>query len=438
LQVTQNALKKKFTVNDIICADSKNLSKHVAPNSVALTVTSPPYRNAINYSQHVKNARSGKNKSFRGNEEGTLEQYLLDMEEIFAEVNKVTIPGGYCCIVIADELFEKNLIPLPSMLASRLLNPDDEENGWYLRDMIIWNKVTAGRSGAGNRFGQFIKIPVPTRYRANIMHEQIIILQKGKDGRRLDKETEPKVPINRAMKRQVANSIWDITPVPPNAVKHPAPFPEQIPWRLISLYTEKGDVVLDPMCGSGQTTKVAKSLGRKFVGVDLRKEYVSLSKKRLKEKPMLSNFIIPLYFPVRWHDGEQSGRKQDAHLDIEQSIPKGFRMQFQKTLTDKQNGTDTTQICYKNKAGDYLASVIGSAEEPYIMNLGNPKKKTSVLGKIIAGLPKTFDLEKISSAVPKNISDDPYAVGAVIDVLEHAKVISTGARNRKEVFYRKK
>ena len=170
------------------------------------------------------------------------------------------------------------------MLASRLLNPDDEENGWYLRDMIIWNKVTAGRSGAGNRFGQFIKIPVPTRYRANIMHEQIIILQKGKDGRRLDKETEPKVPINRAMKRQVANSIWDITPVPPNAVKHPAPFPEQIPWRLISLYTEKGDVVLDPMCGSGQTTKVAKSLGRKYVGVDLRKEYVSLSKKRLKGK----------------------------------------------------------------------------------------------------------------------------------------------------------
>jgi len=191
------------------------------------------------------------------------------------------------------------------------------------------------------------------------------------------------------------------------------------------------------MCGSGQTTKVAKSLGRKFVGVDLRKEYVSLSKKRLKEKPMLSNFIIPLYFPVRWHDGEQSGRKQDAHLDIEQSIPKGFRMQFQKTLTDRQNGTDTTQICYKNKAGDYLASVIGSAEEPYIMKLGNPKKKTSVLGKIISNLPKTFDLEKISSAVPKNISDDPYAVGAVIDVLEHAKVISTGARNRKEVFYRK-
>ena len=85
-----------------------------------------------------------------------------------------------------------------------------------------------------------------------------------------------------------------------------------------------------------------------------------------------------------------------------------------------------------------MFGLIGSAEEPYIMKLGNPKKKTSVLGKIISNLPKTFDLEKVVSAVPKNISDDPYAVGAVIDVLEHAKVISTGARNRKEVFYRKK
>ena len=149
--------------------------------------------------------------------------------------------------------------------------------------MIVWNKVTAGRSGAGNRFGQFVKIPVPTRYRANIMHEQIIILQKGKQARKIHMNARPKIPLNRAMKRQVANSVWDITPVPPNAVKHPAPFPEQIPWRLIQLYTKKGDVVMDPMCGSGQTTKVAKSLGRSFVGVDLRKQYAALAKKGLEK-----------------------------------------------------------------------------------------------------------------------------------------------------------
>ena len=99
-------MKKKNVVNDVVCADSKTLSKFIKPNSVALTVTSPPYRNAINYSQHVKNLKSGKAEKFRGNEEGTLEDYLDEMEKIFSEVRTVTIPGGFCCIVIADELFE--------------------------------------------------------------------------------------------------------------------------------------------------------------------------------------------------------------------------------------------------------------------------------------------------------------------------------------------
>ena len=431
-------MKKKFALNEIIMADSRELSKHVAPNSVALTVTSPPYRNAINYSQHVRNTKSGKNMSFRGNEEGTLKQYLDDMEKIFSEVNSVTMPGGFCCIVIADELSEGTLIPLPSLLVSRLLNPEDGENGWHLRDMIIWNKVTAGRSGAGNRFSQFVKIPVPTRYRANIMHEQIIILQKGKQARMIHKDAKPKIPLNRAMKRQVANSVWDITPVPPNAVKHPAVFPEQIPWRLIQLYTKKGDVVMDPMCGSGQTTKVAKSLGRSFVGVDLRRQYASLAKKRLKESPMLSNFIIPLYFPIKWFNSVQSGRKQDAHLDVEEQIPRGYKMVLQKTSRDEENGTDTTHIYYRNKSGDYLFCVIGSSQEPYMMKVGNPWGKASVAGAIAKKLPKTFGLSDLGNAMPKEVAGEHYSVLSIADVLEHANVAKRNSGKRKNVSYVKR
>ena len=341
-------MAKKFTVNDVVCADSKTLSKFIKPNSVALTVTSPPYGNAINYSQHVKNLKSGKGKEFRGNVGGSLEDYLNEMQEIFSEVRKVTMPGGFCCIVIADELSEGVLIPLPSLLISKLVDMSDEDEGWHLRDMIIWNKVTAGRSGAGNRFSQFVKIPVPTRYRANIMHEYIIVLQKGKQARFLPK-TDPEVPLNRAMKRQVALSVWDITPVPPNVIKHPAVFPEQIPWRLIQMYTKPGDVVLDPMCGSGQTVKVANSLKRKYIGVDIRKAYVSLAKKRAKEKMMLSNFMIPLYFPVKWVGEVQSGKKDDAHIDLEDHIPKGYKVEFQKISKDVKNGTDTRHVYYKNK-----------------------------------------------------------------------------------------
>jgi len=430
-------VKKKNVVNDVVCADSKTLSKFIKLNSVALTVTSPPYGNAINYSQHVKNLKSGKGKDFRGNVGGSLDDYLNEMKSIFSEVKKVTMPGGFCCIVIADELSEGVLIPLPSFLVSKIVDLKDEEEGWHLRDMIIWNKVTAGRSGAGNRFGQFVKIPVPTRYRANIMHEYIIVLQKGKKARFLPKETEPKVPLNRAMKRQVALSVWDITPVPPNVIKHPAVFPEQIPWRLIQMYTKPGDVILDPMCGSGQTVKVANHLKRKYIGVDIRKSYATLAKKRAKENLMLSNFMIPLYFPVKWVDRVQSGKKDDAHIDVEDHIPKGFKLEFQKISKDAENGTDTRHLYYKNKTGDYLCCVIGVAQEPYLMKLGNPKKASSPLKKILKKLPETFDLVDVKRFLPDGVPSDPYSLVSLVDVLEHVKNVRRKTRSLTKVVYEK-
>src|SRR3990172_9339968 len=132
--------KEKFVINDVICADSKCLCEHIKPNSVALTITSPPYRNAINYTQHVKNLKDGKKKGFRGSVGGTLESYLSDMKKIFSEVNKVTVPGGFCCIVIADELDEGTILPLPSLLLAELLDHSNPESGWHLMDIIVWNK----------------------------------------------------------------------------------------------------------------------------------------------------------------------------------------------------------------------------------------------------------------------------------------------------------
>ncbi len=201
---------KKYVVNDIIHADSNELSKFVKPESVALTITSPPYSNAINYSQHVKNIKNKKNIQFRGDMGISTSEYLDEMEKIFSEVLKVTIPGGFCCIVIGDEVDNGTLIPLPSLLISRLITEKKSEEGWRFRDMIIWNKVTAGRNGAGNRFGIFIQNPLPSYYRANIMHEYIIVLEKGSQRRIIDKTKTKKIPLNRAMKRQVSLSIWDM------------------------------------------------------------------------------------------------------------------------------------------------------------------------------------------------------------------------------------
>lgn len=437
--------KKKYIVNDIIHADSGELSKHIEPESVALTITSPPYRNAINYSQHVKNMKNNKSSQFRGDVGLTTSDYLDEMEKVFSEVRKVTIPGGFCCIVIGDEVDNGTLIPLPSLLLARLVTEKKSEEGWRFRDMIIWNKVTAGRNGAGNRFGIFIQNPLPAYYRANIMHEYIIVLEKGATKRTIAKTKTKKIPLNRAMKRQVAlsiwdlpedetvidkavisesgNSVWDITPVPPRAVEHPAVFPEQIPWRLINLYSKKGDVVLDPMNGSGQTTKMARHLGRNYIGVDKRPEYVRLAKKRLDSSLMLSNFMIPVYLPIDWKRGEQSGKKVDAQLDISK-VEKGFKFVFSQESAKEVLGVRGNYLYYKNKSGDWICYIMARSDRPTRIKLGNFSDPKSPLRIVLNKIPsEPFHKAQLNDILPRRLVENRQPIKAVIDVLEHEKFL---------------
>jgi len=432
--------KKKYVVDQIIRANSEKLSEYIKPESVALTITSPPYRNAINYSQHVKNIRSKKNDRFRGDLGLTTIEYLDGMEKIFSEVLKVTIPGGFCCIVIGDEVDNGKLIPLSSLLISRLVKEETSEDGWRLRDIIIWNKVTAGRNGSGNRFGIFIQNPLPTYYRANIMHEYIIILEKGSQRRLIDKSKTKKIPLNRAMKRQVSLSIWDlpvdeavlneskktvwdITPVPPRVINHPAVFPEQIPWRLINLYSRKGDVVLDPMNGSGQTTKIAHLLGRHHIGIDKRLPYVKLAQKRLTDKFSPSNFMTPLYFPINWTDGEESGKKDDAHLDISK-VPKGFKFIFSKKSAKEVLGVRGNYLYYKNNNEDWICYILARSNRPTRITLGNFADPKSPLRIVVDSIhTKTFHKAQLNKILPSRLVENRQPIKAVIDVLEYEKFL---------------
>lgn len=442
--------KEKFVLNDIIRADSKNLSSFIKPNSVALTITSPPYRNAINYSQHIKNTNKKTNDQFRGTLGLSTTEYLQEMKQIFTQVYKVTIDGGFCCIVIGDEVENGRLIPLPSLLIANLVNLTDSEDGWHLRDVIIWNKVTAGRNGAGNRFSIFVQNPIPTYYRSNIMHETIIVLQKGRKNRLMKKTKSDRIPLNRAMKRQVAlsvwdfpddeidqavknesfKSVWDITPVPPRVVDHPAVFPEQIPWRLITLYSKKGDVILDPMNGSGQTTKVAKNLGRNYVGIDSRHAYVKLAKKRLNQPFHLSNFMIPLYLPIEWSKKDQSGKKDDAQLDI--SAPKDYEFIFQKKSSKEVLGVRGTYLYYKNKEDDWICYIIARSSKPTKIKLGSLSKPKSALAIVYNSLPKIdFYKAQLNEYLPNRIIENRQPIRAVMDVLEHEEfLVNTGKKHR--------
>jgi len=115
---------------------------------------------------------SGSGGYYRGKLNLDINDYLTDMVDIFGDkVYRVTKEGGYCCIVIANEVVNGTILPLPHMLLSRLVVPFGK---WQLHEEIIWHKVTGGT----NRYGSFVINPYPKYYRANIMHEFILILRK--------------------------------------------------------------------------------------------------------------------------------------------------------------------------------------------------------------------------------------------------------------------
>lgn len=426
-----------FCENEIIHADARDLAMYVEPDSVSLTVTSPPYRNAINYSMHVENMKSSKDEWVRGTGEETTDSYLSAMQQVFRQVFVATKPGGLCCIVVGDEVVNGKLIPLPSLLLSRLANleNEDEPDRWRLRDVIIWHKVTSGRNGSGNRFGQFVLHPRPGYFRVNIMHEYILILQKGRAVAGAMGYGE--IPLNRIVKRELANSIWNIPPVPPRSVNHPVPFPEQIPWRLITLFTTRGDMVLDPMNGSGQTTKVACAMGRRYLGFDVKAEYVMEARRRLEQAPKLSDYLIPVYHKESWSKDVQTGFFETTEVDLSSNVPGGYKLFFTvgpdavaagSKAVVRQSAASTEDsvrrrelyLYYKSLDSGYICFIIYTAGRQYRLNLGRIDDPASLLHRAAIALPVgPFAVADLGDVVRTSMIRWRLAARACIDVLLH-------------------
>lgn len=274
---------------------------------VSLTVTSPPYWNAIDYDKHALDP--GQFYRTRSYSIGfaEYESYLKWLTNVFREVRRVTRPGGYLAVVVGTVLYKGMHYPVPFDVVSRLV-----ADGWLFQQDIIWHKTTAGVK----RAGVFIQKPYPGYYHPNIMTEYILVFRKRGEpiyrGASRQQSDRARLEIGEVFVKDIANNVWHIAPVPPGLLKHPCPFPEEIPWRLIQLYSYPGDLVLDPFLGSGQTAKVALYLGRNAVGYDLIEEYIKYAYQRLDEPPairakqLVAEFVrVDLRAPLRGLGGSR-------------------------------------------------------------------------------------------------------------------------------------
>ena len=246
-----------------------------ADSSITLTITSPPYWNAIDYHKHARQAQKTWYRKRDYQKFGaTFDEYLENISKVFQEVLRVTKEGGFCALVVGTILHKGRHYPIPMLITEHML-----QIGWEFHQDIIWNKVTGGVK----RAGVFIQHPKPGYYYPNIMTEYILIFRKpGKHWH----GTQEALKIDELFTCDIANNIWHIAPVPPKVLDHPCPYPEELVRRLVVLYSQQGDEILDPFLGSGQTAIVAVREGRTCVGYDIEKKYLQLSKTRMNLSPL--------------------------------------------------------------------------------------------------------------------------------------------------------
>jgi modification methylase len=236
-------------VNKIFCKSSENMEE-LPDSSVHLMVTSPPYNVGKDYDQDM-----------------TFEEYRILLRTVFKETYRVLVNGGRACINVAN-LGRKPYIPLHSFIIQDML-----DIGFLMRGEIVWNKSAS--SGVSTAWGSWLSASNPT---LRDVHEYVLIFSKGSFSRNSeDKEST----IAKDEFLTLTKSLWEFPAESANKVGHPAPFPLELPYRCIQLYTFKGDVVLDPFCGVGTTCLAAVKLQRNYVGYDTNKEYVNAAIKRI-------------------------------------------------------------------------------------------------------------------------------------------------------------
>ena len=239
------------TLDKIFCKSCEFMNE-LPDNSVHLMITSPPYNVGKEYDNNL-----------------TLKEYLTFLKSVWKEVKRVLVPGGRACINIAN-LGRKPYIPLHSFIIEDML-----DLGFLMRGEIIWNKAASGSPSTA--WGSWLSAKNPT---LRDIHEYILLFSKEMYALPNNKK---KSTITKEEFLEFTKSVWTFSAESATKSGHPAPFPVELPYRLIQLYSFDQNIILDPFLGSGQAAIAAIKTHRHYVGYDVNPEYIELAEKRIEQ-----------------------------------------------------------------------------------------------------------------------------------------------------------
>jgi DNA modification methylase len=256
------------TWHKIVFGDCHKMTE-VPDESIHLMVTSPPYYNApFDYPNLFAD----------------YDEFLDMIRDVSKELYRVLAPGRIASFVTDDMLVNGEKYPVVADITTIMRGA-----GFRYRDKIVWRKPE-GYTRISRRSGVVLQHPYPMYFYPDNIQESILIFQKGKfDYAYLGKlppdiVESSRIDIGEYQRSKWCLTVWDITNVLPlegRVEKGIAAFPEEIPKRLIRLFSFKGETVLDPFLGSGTTNKVARALGRNSVGYEIDLELIDVVKQKL-------------------------------------------------------------------------------------------------------------------------------------------------------------
>lgn len=260
--------------NKVIFGDCQNMGE-LDNDSVHLIVTSPPYYNApFDYPGLFAD----------------YDEFKKLIKNSAVEMKRVLKKGRIITMVVDDILIDGKKFPVVADITKIFT-----ELGFKYRDKIVWVKPE-GYIRISRRSGVLLQHPYPMYYYPDNLQESILIFQNGDfDYKDIDKRTKElsEIDIERYQSEKWYLNVWKITNVLPNnnrLEKGIAAFPDEIPYRLIKLFSYKDEFVLDPFMGSGTTLKVADKLDRRCVGYDIDIELLEIVKKKLGiELPLIND-----------------------------------------------------------------------------------------------------------------------------------------------------
>lgn len=289
----------------IIIGDSRKMLE-VANESIGLIVTSPPYWNIKDYGLA---GQIGYGQ--------TLHEYLKDLYRVWKECYRVLLPGRRLCINIGDQFARSiiygryKVIPLHAEIISQC-----EDIGFDYMGSIIWQKkTTMNTTGGATVMGSY---PYPPNGLVEIDYEFILIFKRPGNGNVISKENKEESILSKEEWKKYFTGHWNFGGA--KQIEHEAMFPEELPFRIIKMFSFVGDSVLDPFAGSGTTLKVANQLKRNSIGYEINESFLEVIKKKITNNELFNESsieIIKREATLELEDIEYKPKIKDARPNIE-------------------------------------------------------------------------------------------------------------------------